>query len=89
MVYVSNYLEHHSPSVVWSLVFVHAAFPKDDYVGHLFSFLGWVHLNDSLHNIVQNLNATRKFTVKSYFLHLSSLMDSTPPSLVVVSLGIL
>jgi len=69
---VSDYLEHNSSSVVWSPIFVQDAFQDDDSVAQLFSRLDGVLLMDSSFDMVRcNLNASGKFTVKSYFLHLS------------------
>lgn len=81
--HVSDYLEHNSSSLVWSHVFVCDAFLEDDSVAQFFNLLDRVRFNDSSVDMVRwNLNAIGRFTVKSYFLHLSSPVGNTSSSYV-------
>lgn len=81
--HVSDYLEHNSSSLVCSHVFVCDAFLEDDSVAQFFNLLDRVRFNDSSVDMVRwNLNAIGRFTVKSYFLHLSSPVGNTSSSYV-------
>ena len=76
---VFDYMAHISSSVVWSTVFVRDAFPDNDSVVQIFSMLDRLRLMDSPCDMVRwNLNASGKFTLKSYFL--SVLVNNSPPS---------
>ena len=69
---LSHYLEY-SPSVIWSPIFAHPTLLEDDSVYHLFAMLDIVASKAFSLDIVRwSLISTGKFTVQTYFLHLSS-----------------
>lgn len=78
---VSDYLEY-SPLVVWSPVFVRPTFSEDDKVYRPFAMLDTASSKASSLDMVRwSLTSTGKFTVKSYFIHLSSYLRNLSSSL--------
>ena len=70
---VFDYLEHSPTLVVWAPVFVRPAFPEDDSINQFFAMLDMTFMRASSPDRVRwSLTSVGKFTVKSYFVRLSS-----------------
>ena len=79
---VRDYLGHFHSLVVWSPVFFRPTFLEDDSIHHLLAMLDSASPKaSSLDTVRWSITSTRKFTVKSYFLHLSSFLSNSSSSL--------